>query len=275
MTARVLAVVCLMILAACDGAPAVPTPSATIPDVTVYLAQARCPDGSPPLGCAGAAPQRASDPMLWRRRDWPLPGYQISDSVAAPGYFVTTWSYPPFGPFAAANGDGGEVYVVDGGKVRICCTQDGGKPGVIQRFANWWLLDDRTPSGAWRQGDKLGRARRETVTFPASGYGLTEIAADTIVSEHYDRQNLGGKMERFYLAAGWGRLLWQAWSPPNPLFPPASDLAARCPGVSWDGPPPEHPDWILQDCRLSTNLVPADGSMSVDAYGWPPPGFAP
>ncbi len=214
--------------------------------------------------------------MFWRRRDWPLPGYQTSDSVVSTdgSYYVTTWSYPPFGPFVAVNGDGGEVYTVSGGVVRICCTQDGGKPGVMQRFTDWWLFDDQTPTGAWRQYDAKSRARRETVAFPASGYDATQLTVDTIVSEHYDNVGLDGKMERFYMVAGWGRLLWQAWWPPSP-FPPPSDLAARCPGVSWDGPPAEHPDWHLQDCRLTTNLVPADGSMSVDGFGWPPAGFSP
>ena len=182
------------------------------------------------------------------------------------------------GPFSSDPiNNGGEVYVVEGGIVRICCTQDGGKPGVIQRFADWWLFDDRTPAGAWRQGHPKSRARRETVTFPASGYGLASITADTIISEHYDWLNLDGKMERIYLGAGWGRLLWQAWVPPavTAIQPPPSDLAARCPSVSWDGPPPERPDWVLYDCRLVTNLVAEDGSMSVSIFGWPPPGFIP
>src|ERR1700691_560623 len=57
----------------------------TIHDPIIYLVQLRCPDGALEVaepGCPGAAPQRASDPMRMRRRDWPAPaGYVAQDAI--------------------------------------------------------------------------------------------------------------------------------------------------------------------------------------------------
>lgn len=278
---RAIAVLGTLLAAGCgsDDRLSPPLPP-SIPNVAVYLAQGRCPDGGPPIACGNAVPQRASDPMRWRRHDWPPPGYQIEDSVVSDdgSYFVTTWSYPPHGAFSAENGDGGEVYVVKDGVVTACCTQDGGKPGVLQRFGDlWWLFDDHVDVGKWRSGalENRARARRETIAFPASGFGVSQIVADTIISEMYYGKNHGGTgMERFYLGHGWGRLAWQAWAAPGTRLP-APDLAARCPAFAWSGPPDVHFDWVMVDCRLVTNLVPADGNLSVVDYGWPPIGFRP
>lgn len=252
------------------------------PDLASYLAQDRCQsDGGPPIAVCSATPQRASDPMRWRRSDWPAPGRQIEDSVVSDdgSYFITTWSYPPHGPFRAENGDGGEVYTVRDGAAWICCTQDGSKPGIT-RFDGiwaWWLFDQHVAVGRWRTGavGNRARARRETIAFPATGFGLREIVADTVISEMYygvDHDGVG--MERFYMGRGWGRLAWQAWSAPG-VRQPTPDIAERCPAFPWSGPPDIHPDWALVDCRVVTNLVPADGSLSVAAYGWPPAGFLP
>ena len=79
-------VVLALLLEACGGgggSPPSEDPTRTIADAAVYLVQGHCPDGSPPLGCSSAAPQRASEQMYWRRHDWPLPGYQIEDSVVS------------------------------------------------------------------------------------------------------------------------------------------------------------------------------------------------
>src|ERR1700761_5584363 len=91
--------------------PAPPFGPITLPDVSLYLVQWRCPDGVLQIAepaCPGAQPQRASDPMRMRRRDLPAPdGFQAADSFVSDdgSYWVAIWSYPPFGPFTAANGD--------------------------------------------------------------------------------------------------------------------------------------------------------------------------
>jgi hypothetical protein len=260
-------------LAGCGGGNA-PTTSATVtvPDLAVYLAQSRCPGGSPPTNCAAPVTQKASDPMLWRLSDGSAGSQEeYGDTVLADGaaYFIHTWSYPPHGRFVAAKGDGGEIYLSDGTTARICCTQDGSR-NAIQRFADWWLFDNRTPncSDGWRTVDQWSRACRATVTYPARGFGLTQIVADTIVSEHYSRRGYSGNMERFYLAADWGNLCWEAYSAATPADATASEPAAF-------GAPASPINTPLVSRRMRTNLIATDGSLSVDAYGWPPAGFAP
>jgi len=210
--------------------------------------------------------------MWWRLSDGSAGSQEESgDTVVADraGYFIHTWSYPPHGRFVAANGDGGEIYLSDGTTARICCTQDGSQ-NTIQRFADWWLFDNQTPncSEGWRSVNQWSRACRATVAYPASGFGLTQIITDTIISEHYSRRGYSGNMERFYLAADWGNLCWEAYSATTPAGATASEPAAS-------GAPASPIDTPLVARRMRTNLIATDGSLSVDAYGWPPLGFAP
>jgi len=298
-------------LVACDGGssqgatstPLPPVSTATIPDVSVFLAQTVCLDRSgkavglavPGATCTAKRPQRASDPMFERRHDWPAPtGFQIEDSVASDDdrEFVTTWSYPPFGPFVAANGDGGEVFVSDGTTVRIAVTQDGGKPG-LQYFVGrscggtgWIVFRNDVPTGKWadlvaalgdspdpgacKEGSRsYTRYRREHVRIPFIINGVRQAAIiPTIISEHYTGRSLATAtaLERFFLGQGWGQLIWEAWRPGAP----AIDLSARCPGTAWSVPPVA--GWQLHDCRYATNITPAVGSFSVIDFGWPPSG---
>lgn len=261
----------IVVLLGCDKEIVVSAP--LLKDMESYLVQNRCKsDGGPPLGCGDSTEQKSSDLMLWRRMDWTPHNLQISDSVRSNrGYFITTWSYEPWGRFSEKNGDGGEVYVSDGRMVKIIATQDGSQAGV-QRFSNWWLYNDRVKSGEWLMGDDfISRARKEIVVYPANGYGVDEIKAETIISEHYDLPGFKGKLERFYMGKNWGRLMWQRWEPKTRPVP--GDLAARCPKTNWDGPSDINPDWVMYDCRLVTRLVKVDGSMSVDGFGWPGDGF--
>lgn len=262
-----------LLLAACGGGSGggtIAPPPVTIADLSAYLAQTHCPDGSPPLGCSGALPQQASDKMAWRRWDGQD---QYEDSVVAANgaaggaYWETTWSYPPHGPFVVSNGDGGEIEVSDGTTVSICCTQDGGQPG-IQRFPSWSLYNAFTIacSQGWTAVDAYTRACEATVTYPASGYGISQIIADTIVSEHYGAPGYSGDFERFYMARGWGRLCWTAHS----AGAPRDGMAPSC----GDGAPAAAT--AARDRRLITNLVPMTAPLaSVDDYGWPPDGFTP
>lgn len=259
-----------------------------------FLAQRRCSDGSLPLvsHCGDAAPQRANDPMFWRRHDWPAPvGYQIEDAFARPdGTLETTWSYPPFGPFVAANGDGGEIYRIDGGIVTIAETQDGGKPG-IQYFTGarcggtgWIAFTAATPTGAWAEtiarlaiernprdcsahSRALTRWRLEPVAIPFIVFGAAAtVTVPAVISEHYSAATIARSraMERTFFGKGWGRLIWEAWV----TSPGAADLSARCPGTPFSTPPA--PGWRLADCRYATNIVKADGRLTGAAFGWPP-----
>src|SRR5580658_3049947 len=109
-------------LVGCSRA-ATPIGPQTLGDPLAYLVQSLCPDGRLEVAepnCPGAAPQRASDPMRMRRRDWPAPdGYVAQDAILGAYGPETLWSFSPWGPFVAAHGDGGEVYVVAGPTVRI------------------------------------------------------------------------------------------------------------------------------------------------------------
>ena len=269
-----IAVLALLPIVGCGGGGGstptpvpVPTPAAiTLPDLSVYLAQAHCADGSPPLGCANPVPTDASWPLAWRRFD---NQDQISDSVvnSARGFYETTWAYGQ-GPFNAARGDGGEVYTSDGTTVSIVATQDGSQPG-IGRFTGWALFDNTTVpcSQGWTPISQ-GRACRATVTYPASGSGLSQIVADSIVSEHYSGPNYTGDMERFYMAAGWGRLCWLAV--PAAAHAPRPGMAASC----GTGDPPL--SGTAADRRLTTNLIAETPPLaSVVDFGWPPPGWTP
>jgi hypothetical protein len=280
-------------LAGC-GRAATPIAAQTIPDPVAYLVQLRCPDGRLEVAepdCPGAAPQRASDPMLMRRRDWPAPdGYVAQDAILGAYGPETLWSFSPSGPFVAAHGDGGEVYVVDGQTVRIALTQDGGKP-YLQGFygahcggAGWvafradaatgrWaslvahLSDGRVPSFCLAFSAAFTRYRLEDVSAPWVVDGAVRaIALPTVIAEHYDRGAIADahNMERSFFAKGVGRIIWEAWTTDKPT---GAGLAARCPGTTWSTPPAA--GWVLSDCRYATNLVAADGSLNGATFGWP------
>ncbi len=288
----------IMFLLAGEATAPAATPATAIVDVAGYLAQLRCGDGSLPLlsRCGDARPQRAADRMLWRRADRGNPNppgyYQVSDSVVADDgkSWITTWSYPPFGQFVAADGDGGEVYVREGNAVRIDRTQDGGRPGM-QYFVGtgcggtgWIAFRDDAPTGRWAtlvatladrpRPDACGhltraftRYRLETVTFPfiVAGRKLS-VTLPTIISDHCNAGTLSAcnALERSYFARGWGRLYWAAWGPQ----PARVDLSSRCPPMPFDAPPVA--GWHREDCRLTTQIITATGRLSVDRYGWPP-----
>jgi hypothetical protein len=267
-------------------------------EMASFLAQVRCADGALAVaepGCPGARPQRASDPMRMRRHDWPAPdGYQVVDSFIADdgASFVSAFSFAPFGPFAARNGDGGEVYVIDGDTVRIAITEDGGQMGVVQGFfgagcggTGWVLFRADAPTGQWAQvlarlkGRPLGSAcaassaaftryRLEDVALPfIIGRDRKTLTLPTIISEHFNAASLerSSALERTFMVKGVGRAIWEAWSKHPATI---GDLDQRCPGTAWSTPPA--PGWFLTDCRYATNLVPADGAMTGDRYGWPP-----
>jgi hypothetical protein len=90
-------------LAGCSGRPAPPPPGVQTISPMEYLVESQKPDGNT------ATPMRQADPLTYRRQDFG--GFQDEDAFLLPdGSAILTWSYPPFGPFDARYGDGGERY---------------------------------------------------------------------------------------------------------------------------------------------------------------------
>jgi hypothetical protein len=270
--------------------------SAAMPDPMSFLVQTRCEHGGAPWNCDDPVMQKASDVVRYRRHDWPPPtGYQISDSVLSNdgSQVISTFSFPPFGPFNAAHGDGGEIYVFDGTTVRITATQDGGTPGM-QYFVGprcggdgWVVFRTDAPTGSWRSlvarlrdvsdpnsCPKLVEAftqyRLEQITFPFIRVNESRsVTAPTIISEHYGGRSIAraSSMERFFLLQGWGKVRWEAWTTNHSIRPPP-DLPQRCPSLQFSTPPTA--SWQMVDCRMWTNVQPVKGGWSVDQFGWPP-----
>ncbi len=252
-----------LILSACDAMDKPPS----VLDPMAYLAQSKNPDGNT------ATPLTSTDPLTYRRTD--IGGYQIEDSFLTSHIrAITTWSYPPFGPFVKENGDGGEEYILERDTVRISSTQHGGYP--IGYFVGkncggtGWLVFKTDATNEWKDViAKLGislnpleckatskaytRYKIATVNYPQIG------PVETMISEHYDRGGMveSEALERFFLGRGWGRLVWQAFASNRE---PSPDIATRCPDFGWNIPPT--PTLKLVDCRVVTNIIPADGSLT-------------
>jgi len=125
-----------------------------------YVVQHACNVAGDFLNCTGTLhAQTTAEVAQYRKRDLPAPtGYQIGDcTLNSDGSMPCEFSYPPFGPFAVASGDGGDLYVTDpGGITRVKVTQDGGKPGVLQHFTGpecgadgWVSFRNDPPTGSW------------------------------------------------------------------------------------------------------------------------------
>jgi hypothetical protein len=273
-----------------NGGPTVPPmEAATMSDPSDFLEQLACDGPGDFLHCVGAKHrQTPGEVAKYRRHDLPAPaGYQIGDCVAGSCIF----SYPPFGPFAVAKGDGGDHYQVDGGWVRIDLTQDGGKPGVLQHFVGptcggdgWVLFRQDAPTGHWTEMDarlantddghcpsRLGHAytrwRPEDVQWTFY-FGTTreQLTLPTVVSEHYNRSSIAEAtaLERFYFAKGVGRVRWSAWNKTG-----MHTDTARCPAVPYDEAP-DASGWALADCRTWTAIEPpGDATWTASRFGWP------
>jgi len=290
------------VLASCGGGlpvvdntgvsgPTPPMGATTVSDPLAFLEQTVCDDGSVDFTrCTAKHRQTNKEVARYRRHDLPAPeGYQIGDCVAERCIF----SYPPFGAFNVANGDGGDAYSTSSdGWVRIALTQDGGKPGVLQHFVGpqcggdgWVLFRQDAPTGSWtvmvarlsntNDGScpaSLGRAytrwRLEDITWTLYfGRQPEQVTLPTIVSEHYNRGTIADAtaLERFYFAKGVGRIRWSAWNKTGRHADPT-----RCPAVPYDVPP-DASSWVLADCRTWTAIEPSeDPTWSASRFGWPP-----
>jgi len=98
------------------------------------------------------------------------------------------------------------------------------------------------------------------------------LTLPTVISEHFNAASIerASHMERSFFARGAGRIIWESWTRGAPT---GADLATRCPGSDWSGPPAS--GWRLSDCRTATNLVADNGGLSGEGYGWPPLAPAP
>lgn len=259
---RLLGLALLAALAGCSGGglsgggtPLSPVPpaSVTVPDPIAYLVEGETPGDA-------AHPLKSGDTMTYRRQDFG--GYQDEDAyLAADGTPILTWSYAPFGPFVAANGDGGESYsIAPDGTVSIVATQDGGKPGV-QHFNGWIAFRTdatATPTCFVAPIKAYTCYQRQTVTFPKLG------PIDTVISAHYSTKNpaTAPAMERSFWGKGWGRLAWQSWTRGGAPVDPS-----RCLDFGWNQPP--QPSLVLSDCREAVNIVPQTTPLTPDQL-WHP-----
>lgn len=241
--------------------------------------------------------------MITRRHDFDGPtvsNYLIGDSFLSDDgtYYVTTWSFKPYGPFVALNGDGGEIYLTDGDTVRITATQDGGNP-YLQGFygakcggQGWIVFKNNAPTGSWAsvtanlndseipspctdQNQSLTQYRLEQIPIPFNINGLsTPIVLPTIISEHYGGKSMeyASALERSFFAQGVGRVGWEAWTttPTTPLE--KTDVQTRCVHTTYSITPPAGPpgtSWYQHGCSWPINIFTTDGKMTGDSYAWP------
>jgi hypothetical protein len=203
----------------------------------------------------------------WSQRRCDYGNYQIEDTFqTSPTTAVCTWSYPPFGAFTQADGDGGEQYEARGDSVLINCTLDGSNPAV-QQFGSDWLLFKTDADTSWKETQsptgKFTRYIRMPVTFPYLG------AVETIVSEHYSglTSALSAEMERIFFAKGLGRVCWQAWRRTGrpPVAPDQQVSPDRAPDFGWNQ---LDAGWVLTDTRLC--VVPTTTAPISAAQLWHP-----
>lgn len=252
---RYLVFAAALLVAACGGGgnPPIPPSPLTIPDLAPYLAQSLACDGNQ------ATPLRDTDPITCRRHDV---GHsnpdlrQMRDSFLIAGGAITAWDYVPHGPFDSANagGDGGDKYEIRGDAAVVTHTQAG---RGLETFAVPWTMATRYTvrcESGWTVYTPWSRGCRATVTFPLIG------SVDTVISEHGD----DNAVERHFLGYGWGNLAWQSFRRDLVAEP---NLGARCQDFGWNHPP--RPGQRLAGCRISVQVIPADGGLT-GAQLWSP-----
>lgn len=286
--------------------PPAPPPVVTIADPSAFLVTSLCPDGMPSVieGCANPSPQKASDQLLTRRHDFEGPtvgNYLDADAFATDdgAHWVTTWSFTPYGPFTASNGDGGEVYVLDGPIVRISGTQDG-SADYVQGFygagcgGQGWVLfktdaptgqyaslvtnlyDEEIPSPCSAQDQSLVNYRLEQVNIPLFVNDVSmPKTLPTVISEHYSGKSVdfASEMERSFFAEGIGRVGWEYWNITPTTPTQDADVAQRCPLTLWSTAPISEVSgtrWYFHNCSWPVFWFMTDGAMTGDSWGWPP-----
>jgi len=120
------------------------------------------------------------------------------------------------------------------------------------------------------------------VPFLSAGAGRNAATIEVLVSEHYGAEDptRAPGMERFFYAAGWGKVRWEGWGTGTP----SNELAQRAPAIEYGYPtaPSLNPAHQLLDVRTYTNIVPQTRTLfvprapmlsrplSIADFGWPP-----
>lgn len=227
-------------------------------DLRPYMASSRHCDGNPstPLHQGETVRCVRVDYGSLGRPFWMATVTMLGDVRGEPGA-ITTWSFSPIGPFVDPAqracdpqtdlrcGDGGEAYVIRGDRILARYTQDGGKLGIVQEFSQPWVLGSRQTAPCargWTIYNPRERGCTAVIDWPHLG------PVHTLVSEHGD----GNAVERIFLALGWGRLHWQAFTTGQGV----PDLPERCPDVGgWNASPSNQTHLRLTDCRLTVRVV--------------------
>jgi len=309
----VYSLLCLVFLTACGGGggplppPLPPPPNLPPIDVTRFLKTVICADGSLAVltpGCSSQIAQGATPITFWRY-DWAhADQMQVQNTYVLDNGsgWVATFNYPPHGTFNAPNGDGGDVYVNEGGTVRISYTQNGdGKGGTL---AGWWVgskcggtgwlsYDQYTNDQNWREWTarlkgafdpnacpsldtaytRARLVRSLPIYFilqdPVGNITTNTVPLDAIVTEHYAGSSMAAatSMERqIHVADVGASVYWEAWVK-NPPMPPPSYQCEGVPG-GWSGSP--GPGWVLWDRRCRTVVRQANPVLTGNQWGWPP-----
>jgi hypothetical protein len=269
-----------------------------------------------PPDLAAAAPQVDIDFCNERRCDL-YPGSALGqehcDCVLETGqggmFAIQYESFPPWGAYVAANGDGGNLVGITGdGFIKAFATSDGGMPGELYYFigpdggnGGWvmggtdaiigddWIervcmLQQSYPGPDNPEGGGLSpaytRYLRAYISVPVT-FDSAQPEHDTyecMVSEHYGAEDpaTASEFERFVLAKGWGLIRWEYWAKSGT---PTANLTDRAPAMDWCWPGygGAAPGYQLMDARHYMNLhpqFPADPmapnpSFRVVDAGWP------
>ena len=242
-------------------------------------------------------------------------GYQASDAYVTTinglPAVVQSFDYgtPPY-TFGQWDGgvDGGDGVVLDGARLAIALTEDpvGGAQwwnsercdGRLPIKPGWLLWQPGPPAAVapnyltrspteCRRGRTLSLTRWQVgpLTLPWLRLGQPQgsFTLPGLVSEHYTHPEVvrSNAMERFFFAAGLGKVRWERWE--NLAFPggradraqvekDAATLAAAATCPDADAMPP--PDrlggaWRLTFCRMWTNLEPAPPGQPFRVLPWP------
>lgn len=279
-------------------APALALPSLPLTDFSAFLVERVMPDGSPALVPGSGAKRTAYDTLTWARSDYGRPGgyerYVAAEDLPR-GRWVGAWSFYPWTLFNAALGDGGQTVQNDAANAYIMETQDGGRAGV-QVFTGrgsvapngghgtgWVVCDRYPPTGSWAAviaylnidgamplNAAWTRWRIEMLPIPFTVFGAAKnITLPCIISEHYNGASIAAavSMEQSIYAMGWGEVWWAAYGTGARI----ADFAARVPfGLPWLGPF-ERQDFVLEDARLWTQVLPISSGEAATVQ-WPPSG---
>jgi hypothetical protein len=272
-----------------------------------YLVEYQCGADSNPHACSWPVPRMEWDTPGWVHCDLggpPPRGYwQCSTSTLAgwvyagdpDGYTYVrqNWSYEPWTHFTPANGDGGQLAVVDRHKAVLWYTQDGSYNGLQHFCGDGWLIArDTVPTNRWAsEVINLGISKTgwggcadapQSASFTQYGIFTNTclpgrwfgdpftLCGNVLISEHYGAATPASscQMERFFFALHLGWVRWEAWNQCG-TAPIGNNLAGRCPQINNIGTPYGTPAFVMLECRALTNFVVPTSPIRADRWGWP------